>query len=124
VRTPETYVGRARGDGGVALSGGWGVEAESVVLRAAGGSLRFRFEARDLNLVLTPPDAGPIAFQVRLDGRPPQDDHGLDVDPSGAGTVDQPRMYQLVRQAAGAAQRTFEIRFDAAGVRAYVLTFG
>jgi thiol-disulfide isomerase/thioredoxin len=124
VRTPETYVGRARGDGGVELSGGWSVEAESAVLQAAGGSLRFRFEARDLNLVLTPPDAGPVAFQVRLDGRPPQDDHGLDIDPSGAGTVDQPRMYQLVRQAAGAAQRSFEISFDAAGVRAYVLTFG
>jgi hypothetical protein len=33
-------------------------------------------------------------------------------------------MYQLIRQAEGAAQRSFEINFDAAGVRAYVLTFG
>jgi hypothetical protein len=124
VRTPETYVGRARGDGSVELSGGWSVGGESAVLQADGGSLRFHFEARDLNLVLTPPDAGPVAFHVRLDGHPPQDDHGLDTDPSGAGTVDEPRMYQLVRQRDGAAERTCEITLLGPGVRAYVFTFG
>jgi hypothetical protein len=33
-------------------------------------------------------------------------------------------MYQLVRQRAGGAERTFEITFLDAGVRAYVFTFG
>jgi len=61
---------------------------------------------------------------VLLDGRPPGDDHGLDVDESGAGTVSEPRMYQLVRQHGKIAPRTFEITFLDARVRAYVFTFG
>ena len=69
------------------------------VLEAAGGSIAYRFQARDLNLVLAPPASGaPVRFAVRLDGRPPGDDHGLDADESGEGTVTEPRMYQLVRQ--------------------------
>ena len=59
-----------------------------------------------------------------LDGRPPGEDHGLDVDESGEGAVDEPRMYQLVRQRGPVRQRTFEITFLDPGVRAYVFTFG
>jgi hypothetical protein len=61
---------------------------------------------------------------VRLDGRPPGDGHGLDVDESGAGTVSEPRMYQLVRQRGAVAEHEFEITFAQPGVRAYVFTFG
>jgi hypothetical protein len=61
---------------------------------------------------------------VRLDGEPPGDDHGLDVDPSGDGTLSEPRLYQLIRQRGTIRGRTFEIAFDGPGVRAYVLTFG
>ena len=136
LRTGETYVGHDQGVGRVAspaaltlnhwaLAGDWAVEDESALLGAAGGSITFRFQARDLNLVLAPPaTAAPIRFTVRLDGQPPGDDHGIDVDDSGEGTLDEPRMYQLVRQASGAAERSFEITFTEAGVRAYVFTFG
>ena len=69
------------------------------MLDAAAGSIAYRFEARDLNLVLAPPASGaPVRFAVRLDGQPPGDAHGLDVDESGEGTLSEPRMYQLVRQ--------------------------
>jgi thiol-disulfide isomerase/thioredoxin len=131
----ETYVGYGRGTGRVdspahlalnhwAVSGDWAVEEESAVLSAAGGSVTFRFHARDLNLVLAPPAAGaPVSFTVLLDGRPPGHDHGLDINELGEGTVDEPRMYQLVRQR-GAAERAFEITFLDPGVRAYVFTFG
>jgi thiol-disulfide isomerase/thioredoxin len=134
--TGETYVGYGRGVGRVdspaqlalnhwALSGDWTVEEESAALSAAGGSVTFRFQARDLNLVLAPPTAGaPVPFTVLLDAQPPGDDHGLDVNGSGEGTLDEPRMYQLVRQRARAADRTFEITFLHPGVRAYVFTFG
>jgi thiol-disulfide isomerase/thioredoxin len=134
--TGGTYIGYGRGTGRVdspaelalnhwALSGDWGVEEESAVLSAAGGSVTFRFHARDLNLVLTPPTSGaPVRFTVRLDGEPPGDDHGLDINELGVGTVDEPRMYQLVRQHRGAAERDFEITFLDPGVRAYVFTFG
>ena len=95
------------------------------MLEAAAGSIAYRFQARDLNLVLAPPASGaPVRFAVRLDGQPPRDAHGLDVDESGEGTVSDPRMYQLVRQASCAAERTFAITFTEPGVRAYVFTFG
>jgi thiol-disulfide isomerase/thioredoxin len=135
--SPETYVGYGRGerrsdaraDGlGLnqwALAGRWTVEQEAAILDDAGGSIAYRFEARDVNMVLAPPTSGtPIRFTVRLDGRPPGDDAGLDVDGSGAGTVAEPRMYQLIRHRRSAAQRLFEITFLDAGVRAYVFTFG
>jgi thiol-disulfide isomerase/thioredoxin len=135
--SPETYLGHARGerrsDQGAdgltlnhwALAGEWSVTDEAAVLEAAPGSIAYRFQARDLNLVLTPPASGaPARFAVLLDGQPPGDDHGLDVDESGEGAVDEPRMYQLVRQRGGAAERDFEITFLDPDVRAYVLTFG
>jgi thiol-disulfide isomerase/thioredoxin len=134
--TGETYVGYGRGVGRVdsptqlalnhwALSGNWTVEEESAVLRAAGGSITFRFHARDLNLVLAPPASGaPVRFTVLLDGQPPGGDRGLDVNESGEGTVSEPRMYQLVRQRGAVAQRDFKITFVDPGVRAYVFTFG
>ena len=126
--SPETYLGGARGDRRVpgdpslnewTLSGRWAVEEESAVLEAGPGSLAYRFEGRDLNLVM----GGAGRFTVRLDGEPPGEDHGLDVDGSGEGTLTEPRMYQLVRQRA-AARRTFEITFHEPGARAYVFTFG
>jgi thiol-disulfide isomerase/thioredoxin len=136
--SPETYVGYARGErrtsdqraDGLALNrwaliGEWSLGDEAAVLEATPGSIAYRFQARDLNLVLTPPASGaPVRFTVRLDDQPPGEAHGLDVDESGEGTVSEPRMYQLVRQSRAAAQRTFEITFRDPGVRAYVFTFG
>jgi thiol-disulfide isomerase/thioredoxin len=138
LRSPETYVGSARGDrrssdqraDGLALNqwvlaGDWSVSEEAAMLETAAGSITYRFQARDLNLVLAPPTAGaPVRFAVRLDGQPPDDDHGLDVDESGEGTVSEPRMYQLVRQRGVIRQRTFEMTFLDPGARAYVFTFG
>jgi thiol-disulfide isomerase/thioredoxin len=136
LRSPETYVGYARAEGRVdppadelapnqwALAGQWTVEDESAVLDAAGGSIAYRFEGRDLNLVLAPPHGGAARFTVRLDERSPGADCGLDVDESGDGTVTEPRMYQLIRNRGFVRQRTFEITFLEPGVRAYVFTFG
>ena len=135
VRSPETYVGHARGErrrdraadrlalNEWALAGEWSVGEEAAVLEAPGGSIAYRFEARDLNLVLAASGA-PARFAVRLDGQPPGDDRGLDVEESGEGTVTEPRMYQLVRRRGPVGRRTFEVTFLDAGVRAYVFTFG
>jgi hypothetical protein len=135
LRSPETYVGYARGerrrDPGAtgpalnewALVGEWSVREEAAALDLVPGSITYRFEARDLNLVLAPPPGAAVRFEVRLDGQSPGDAHGIDVAADGQGVVDEPRMYQLVRQQ-GAAQRTFEITFLDGGVRAYVFTFG
>ena len=130
--SPETYLGYARGERRTdapepalnewRLAGEWSVDEEYARLDAAPGSIAFRFHARDLTLVLAPAD-GPVRFEVRLDGGPPGDAGGLDVDSDGQGVVDEPRMYQLVRRP-GAADRAFEVTFLEPGVRAYVFTFG
>ena len=107
------------------LSGDWRVGVEPAVLGEAGGSVSYRFHARDLHLVMGPP-AGrpPVRFTVRLDGEPPGHAHGIDVDEGGDGTADYQRMYQLVRQPPPIGDRLFEIEFLDAGVEAYVFTFG
>jgi hypothetical protein len=61
---------------------------------------------------------------VLLDGRPPGNAHGSDVDEQGNGTATEQRMYQLIRQPKPIADRIFEIEFLDPGVEAYVFTFG
>lgn len=137
LKSPETYVGYARGERRVnrpapqltldqwSLGGEWGMDGESAQLDQAPGTIAYRFEGRDANLVMTPPSTGEaVHFTLRLDGQPPGADHGLDVDESGGGVLSEPRMYQLVRQSEPGRQRTVEVTYDAAGVSAYVFTFG
>jgi len=149
IRSPETYIGydRAEHFGSAeplaqdsrkvytprprlslnqwALSGTWRVGAENAVLQTAPGKIVFRFHARDLHLVLGPTKAGkPVRFTVKLDGTPPGEDHGSDIDASGAGTVQSHRLYQLIRQKGAVEDRTFEIEFLDPGVQAFAFTFG
>jgi thiol-disulfide isomerase/thioredoxin len=148
MRSPETYTGAARSvgfasPGGThdaaheytlpsglrtnqwALEGNWTVAREGVVLNEPNGRMTYRFHARDLNLILAPPgDGSPARFEVRLDGRPPHDAHGLDVDDGGNGIVDHPRLYQLIRQVAPIADRHFEIGLPDPGTAAFCFTFG
>ncbi|MDF3053367.1 MAG: hypothetical protein K0S19_1472 [Geminicoccaceae bacterium] len=136
VNTPETYVGSARSENRASagdrlrlnqwsLDGDWTVQRQAAVLNRPEGRITFRFHARDLNLVMTPGRGGkPVRFRVLIDGRPPGPGHGLDVDEQGKGVVNEPRMYQLIRQAGPVADRQFEIQFLDPGVEAFVFTFG
>jgi cytochrome c biogenesis protein CcdA/thiol-disulfide isomerase/thioredoxin len=147
-KSPETYVGynRASGfasPGGIvpdenhvydpsepqlnqwSLSGDWTVGGENATLDAKGGSIVYRFHARDLHLVLGPATDGmPIHFVVTVDGKSPGADHGADTDADGRGVVDGQRLYQLIRQQGPVADHTFEIQFLDSGVHAYAFTFG
>ncbi len=107
-----------------ALAGDWTIEGGASVLNHAGGGIAFRFHARDVNLVLRSRDGVAVPFHVRLDGSAPGDAHGLDVDSNGDGVVREPRLYQLVREPGVVIDRTLDVTFDAAGVEAYVFTFG
>jgi hypothetical protein len=149
LRSPETYLGYGLGSsfsspGGAelnqprtyaapdrlglnewALSGDWTVEDRASVLNRAGGQIAYRFHARDVHLVMGPPRRNAsVPFRVLLDGAPPRDARGLDIDEAGNGTVDQERLYQLVRQPGSITDRRFEITFLAPGVEAYAFTFG
>ena len=135
LNSPETYLGYERTGNFAssdrlelnhwALSGDWTPEREHVSLNAAGGRILFRFQARDVHLVLRRTEQRePIQFRVLLDGKRPGAAHGVDADADGNGQLDEDRMYQLIRQPGAVEERTFEIAFHAAGVEAYVFTFG
>jgi hypothetical protein len=134
LRTPETYLGYARGQQAAprdglslnewALVGDWKTGPENVALEQAGGSIAFRFHARDAHLVLTPGAHEPIPFRVLLDGEAPGPSHGVDLDEDGNGLLREGRMYQLVRQHDGVRERTLEITFLGPGADAYAFTFG
>jgi thiol-disulfide isomerase/thioredoxin len=148
LRTPETYLGHERAENFAsadraafgsrysyafperlglnqwALEGDWHVGHEKIVLEHPGGSIRFRFRARDAHLVLSPGTAEPIPFRVRLDDSPPGLSHGVDVDEDGNGLLRHGRLYQLVRQQGQVGERVLEITFAAPRAEAYVFTFG
>jgi thiol-disulfide isomerase/thioredoxin len=148
LETPETYLGYGRGarfvapDGAKyderrayqiperlgadhwALGGAWTIEREKVVLDWGGGTIAFRFHARDAHLVASPGEREPIPFRVHLDGHAPGPAHGVDVDERGAGLLRDGRLYQLVRQAGPVRERTVEITFLEPGAEAYAFTFG
>jgi thiol-disulfide isomerase/thioredoxin len=148
LRTPETYLGTTRGErfaspGGAAfderrvyevpqpmslnhwaLAGEWTIGREKVVLGEGGGTIGFRFHARDAHLVLSAGAREPIPFRVLLDGEAPGLSHGVDVDEDGNGLLRDGRLYQLVREHDAVQERTLEITFLEPGAEAYAFTFG
>jgi cytochrome c biogenesis protein CcdA/thiol-disulfide isomerase/thioredoxin len=149
VESPETYIGYDRADnfippGGLrqdssavysapkhlelnqwGLSGTWTDRVQVAALDSGRGSIVYRFHARDLHLVLGPSmDGKPIRFRVKLDGKAPGANHGVDTDAQGNGRVTEHRLYQLIRQKEAIEDRTFEIEFLDPGVQAFAFTFG
>jgi thiol-disulfide isomerase/thioredoxin len=149
LRSPETYLGWERTErfaspGGAAsderrsystprplqlnawaLSGAWTIGRTAARLHEAGGHLAYRFRARDVNLVMGPAQGGqPVRFRVRIDGGPPGDARGVDVDERGEGIAADRDLHQVVRQRGVVREHTLEITFLDPGVEAYVLTFG
>ena len=105
--------------------GAWTIAQHASILNEPNGRIAFRFRARDVNLVMGPASPGTsIPFRVFLDGRTPAADHGTDVDDDGRGTLDQQRLYQLIRRADAGDTARFEIEFLDAGAEAYCFTFG
>jgi hypothetical protein len=149
LQSPETYLGSDRTDnfaspGGTAvgkprvyaapdhltlnhwaLSGAWTLGKESISLNQANGRILYRFQARDVNLVMGPVVPGyPVKFQVFIDGKSPGTAHGSDVDAQGYGTVKEQGTYQLIRQSGAIADHQFEIEFLSPGVEVFDFTFG
>ena len=147
--SPETYLGYGRSSGFAspaneqfnqphaypspgrldlnqwAPSGTWTIAQHAAVLNEPGGRVAFRFQARDVNLVMGPATRGSsIPFRVLLDGTAPGGDHGDDIDEAGNGTLSDQRLHQLIRQRDAGGHRLFEIEFLAAGAEAYCFTFG
>jgi thiol-disulfide isomerase/thioredoxin len=107
-----------------ALAGEWTIGRENVVLDQAGGTIAYRFHARDAHLVLSAGAPEPIPFRVLLDDQAPGSSHGVDVDEDGNGLLEDGRLYQLVREHDTVRERTLQITFLEPGAEAYVFTFG
>ena len=146
--SPETYIGYERAenfvspDGAVkdashvytdgaprlnewGLVGAWTIGSEHATANSGNCQIVYRFQARDLHLVLGPSaDGKAVRFKITLDGKPPGGDHGVDVDANGMGTVTRQKLYQLVRQKGAIGERTFTIEFLDPGAEAFAFTFG
>ena len=147
-RSPETYLGYARQENLAspeaikrdvparystprllalnqwALSGDWKISKEAALLQTPGGAISYRFQGRDLHLVLGSKSGKPVRFRVTLDGKQPGADHGVDIDAQGNGEVRGQRLYQLVRQSGAFEERTFRIEFLDADAEVFAFTFG
>jgi thiol-disulfide isomerase/thioredoxin len=149
LRSPETYLGYGQATGMAspdglwsdeshdyspparlrlnqwAPVGGWAISRRAATSTAANARLAYRFQARDVNLVMGPAERGSaIPFRVSIDGQPATGAHGTDVDADGTGTVAEQRTYQLIRQPAPITARVFEIEFGDPGVELFCFTFG
>jgi thiol-disulfide isomerase/thioredoxin len=149
LRSPETYLGYGQATGlaspdGLradeehdyspppsmrlnewAPAGAWSISRRAATATAPNARLAYRFQARDVNLVMGPAVRGAaIPFRVRLDGQPATGALGSDVDADGTGTVSEQRLYQLIRQPAPITERVFEIEFLDAGAELFCFTFG
>jgi hypothetical protein len=107
-----------------ALSGIWQVSRESALLQKAGGAISYRFQGRDLHLVLGSRNGKPVRFKVTLDGKSLGKDHGVDTDAQGNGVIHEQRLYQFVRQSGEIKDRSFRIEFLDADVEVFAFTFG
>jgi hypothetical protein len=107
------------------LSGTWTIARHAGLSHEPGGRVAYRFQARDLNLVMGPAGRGAqVAFRVLLDGEPPRAAVGADVNADGSGILRDQRTYQLIRQSGPIAERLFEIEFLDSGAEVYCFTFG
>lgn len=149
VKSPETYLGYARtknfsSDSPLqkdtffayktsnslslnqwALEGAWVVEKERARSESSNAKIMFHFQARDLHLVLGSLGKT-VVFKIRIDGKVPGVQHGVDVDAEGVGQIKDHRLYQLIRlqDSEIAKPHLFEIEFLSPGAEAYAFTFG
>jgi thiol-disulfide isomerase/thioredoxin len=148
LRSPETYTGYGQATGFASegeatydeprayslaplrlnawgLAGIWTVARHAAVSKEPNARIAFRFQARDVNLVMGPVSgSASVPFRVLLDGEPPRGSHGTDVDADGRGLLRDQRTYQLIRQPEPIRERTIEIEFLEGGAEAYCFTFG
>ena len=149
LRTPETYMAYGRSAGFAspdrqrlgephaypepsrlslnewAPIGDWTLAEHAAVLNQPGGRIAFRFQARDVNLVMGPATRGAsVPFRVRLDGEVRRDGPRLRRRRPGQRHAGDQRLYQLIRQPGAIEERTVEIEFLEAGAEAYCFTFG
>ncbi|MEK7543517.1 MAG: cytochrome c biogenesis protein DipZ [Patescibacteria group bacterium] len=146
-RTPETYLGnwrianiaspeRIRQDvltsysipgnlsgNSFAFGGAWTVGYE-YARPTTGGKLSFRFDAKDVFLVMRPTTQGVTgSFRVLLDGKSVSVDIAGEDVRDGVVHVDRDRLYTLIKLTSG-GEHTLELQFLDGNNELYAFTFG
>ncbi len=143
--TPELYLGYARGhfgnpeppasdkahdyadpgrhiEGMPYLAGRWRVEQECARADAVGASVRLRYTAKDVNLVIAPRAGATVSAELKLsDGEIPGADVRVEGE-RGIITVERPRMYNLVANKS-VQPGELELRALEPGLAVYAFTF-
>lgn len=140
-QSPETYLGTDRAMGYVGtprlkkgtedyqpraeitsnrwtLGGWWQVDGESITARSDGATLTYRFDGRQMFLVMSGPPGS--AVQVRVNGE--EQYPGVDVT-DGVAQVGEARLYRLVDLPEFTTGTLVELTFSQ-GVQANAFTFG
>ncbi len=105
-----------------ALGDWWTVGRQQVTAQKAGASLKLRFTAKKVFLVLGSETGKAIPIQLTLNGKPLTGNAGKDVKNSQL-TVQQHTLYELVNQG-NAKSGVLEIKTTKPGLEAYAFTFG
>lgn len=104
------------------LGSSWQVGATETVSKGDGGTLRFKFSAREVYLVMDGP--ADTLLTLKVNGQKvTASTSGEDVDASGNVTLDGPRMYKLVKLPEFRTGQILDISVPA-GVSVNAFTFG
>ncbi|HTK59858.1 MAG TPA: thioredoxin family protein [Candidatus Baltobacteraceae bacterium] len=95
------------------FSGAWRVEEERAVAAGDTSAIFYRYDASNVNLVLSPPEDRAGRVRVFIDG---QD--------QGEITIDGERLYELHSTPGAYGEHLLELRFLTPGTAAYAFTFG
>ncbi|QQG40918.1 MAG: redoxin domain-containing protein [Candidatus Levyibacteriota bacterium] len=109
--TPETYLGKKRGDGSVMFKGSWDILDEQAVA-SKGSILELRFYANKVFLVVTPAtqkDRAKIFLDDKLIGEM---------------VFDVAKLYELVDLKGNIGDHILRIEFEQNGTAVYAFTFG
>lgn len=146
VQSPETYFGSARneylGNGAqgqagrqtlsipqktqsnrLYLGGTWDFADQYASNVAAGATIEYTYDAKNVYLVAASP-GGSITVKVLRDGKPlPAAERGADLNGNGEATIREDRLYNLIH-GADYGEHTIQIEVQNAGLQAYTFTFG
>ena len=122
-RTPETYLGSARGDYSRIKTSGMFHQSQEHTSPEKGASLTYSFDAMKVFLVMRPKIPGKVGtVRVTLDGTDVGTFSGTDVK-NGIVTIDEDRLYTLITLPRG-GKHTLKLEFLDSNVELFAFTFG
>ena len=122
-RTPETYLGKARGDYSRISTTGTFTRSEEYTNPSKGAALTYRFDATEVFLVMRPKTPGAVAkVNVTLDGKDLGVVAGSDVT-NGVVTIDSDRLYKLIKLPT-IGTHILKLEFLDGNAQLYAFTFG